>query len=88
MEKVDIQLVNICEQISSEYSVIQKIVKYLNRDIQIHELNIDKIRNRADSYSYIREWNNDIDDIIQKYRSNSFIQSRRLDLFKVQFDSE
>lgn len=54
---------NKCEVLDFEFNSIKSIVKYLNREIHVHELKNDVIRNRDDAYNAILKWNERVQNL-------------------------
>lgn len=84
MEDALKEYMNRYNQIEDEFQSIRKICRCLNREIQAHEIGRDDIRNRADAYNWIIEWNAQID----KQLSKTFPAAPPVDFFKVIFKPE
>lgn len=55
------------ERLQFERPNIERITAYLNREIQVHEIGCDAIRNTADAYQAIMEWNERIAKLEKDY---------------------
>lgn len=63
---------------------ILPIVSYLNREIQIHQLNNDTIRNMNDAYDAIHIWNEQVRRMIEfKNQHEELLKMPDLDIYIV-----
>lgn len=80
------------EHIKHQHYYVSKIVQYLNREIQIHEIGVvsEEVRNRTDAISHIKSWNTQIDDLIIMHKSLVSIYPNipSVDFFKVSFQDK
>ena len=76
-------------QLHFEFADLQRIIRYLNREINVEELP-DHIRNREDAYNAVVNWNKKVNEAIElqnKYQKEGLnIAINLLERFLVKFE--